>query len=379
MITALVLFWGSLLLVFWAYFGYFLALKSISLFFTRKIAKADYFPGVSLLITAHNEEKRIEEKIKNTLALNYPKDKMQIIVISDGSTDRTVEIAGSFREMGVELLEIPTRHGKHYGQGEGIKIARNDIVVLTDATTFLETNSLKNIVANFADRTVGCVSGLDMIQNSHNGPSGEGAYVKYEMKLRDLESQVGSLVGASGSFYALRKSLAGIWYPDMSNDFYLPIIARMNNYRTILDKTAVGYYNIIEDPQREFQRKVRTVVHGIDVLVKFRSILNPFRYGFFAFQMASHKLFRWLVPFALILIFCSNLFLYKDSPFYLTMLVCQLLFYLLTVSAYFIRSLQHKVLFKVPYFFVMANYSILVAWIDFLKGERYITWQATER
>ena len=377
--TLIIIFSVSVFAILWTYFGYFIFLKIISIVYERKIGRADFKPEVSLIITAHNEEKNLAAKLDNCLTLDYPIEKLQIILVSEGSTDRTVEIAGRYSDRGIELLELPIRRGKHYGQGEGIKIAKSEIVVLTDATTFLEPDSLKNIVANFADESVGCVSGIDVIKSSKQGQLGEGAYVNYEMKLRELESRVCSLVGASGSFYALRKEIAEKWYPDMSSDFYIPLVARTRGYRTVLDKTAVGYYKILKDPNQEFQRKVRTVVHGIDVLLHFRHILNPFKYGLFSAQVISHKLLRWAVPFAMILAFIANLFLAIDFPFFKILLYCQAAFYGLTVLAYLVKGFRGNPIFNIPFFFVMANYSILVAWIEYARGERYVTWQSTKR
>ncbi|HBC46549.1 MAG TPA: glycosyltransferase family 2 protein [candidate division Zixibacteria bacterium] len=379
MIVIEIIFWAGLGLIFWTYFGYYILLKLLSFILIESNHKQKSFPDVSIIVTAHNEEKRIADKIINTLSLDYPPEKVQLIIVSDGSTDRTVEIASGYCGRGVELLVIPGRHGKHYGQGEALKIARNDIVVLSDATTFLDPDSLKNLVGNFVDPKIGCVSGLDKVPGTNNGLSGEGAYVGYEMKLRDLESRVGSLVGASGSFYAVRKSLTKQWHPNMSNDFYLPIIARMKGFRTILDNSAIGTYSILEDQDREFQRKVRTVVHGIDVLFHFKAILNPFKYGFFSIQVFSHKLMRWLVPFALFIIFAANIPLSVNNEYYYGALACQSFLYLLTLLAFVVKPLQNNRVIKIPYFFVMANHSILIAWIDFIKGERYITWARTER
>ncbi len=186
-----VMFWGSLSLIFWTYFGYLIALKSLSLFYSKKeVKKQEYFPEASLIITSYNEEERIGQKIKNSLALNYPEDKLEIIIVSDGSTDRTVDIVKSYHDKGVKLLAIPIRHGKHYSQGKGIKMAKNDIVILSDVTTFLKDDAVEKIVRNFAGQKIGCVSGLDEIQNVDSNIQGEGTYVKYEMRLRALESVV---------------------------------------------------------------------------------------------------------------------------------------------------------------------------------------------
>lgn len=374
-----IIFWSSLLLIFWTYFGYFILLKIISLFYQRKTVQEDTTPAISLIITAYNEEARINKKLDNTLSLDYPPQNLEIIVVSDGSTDRTEEIVRTYVNRGVKLLSIPERHGKHYSQGRGIQMAQNEIVILTDATTFLKEDALKKIVRNFADPRIGCVSGEDRIETADGGTDGEGIYVKYEMKLRALESRVGSLVGVSGCFFAMRKSLSVEWIDDMSSDFYTPIIAYLHGYRAVLESEAIGYYTVLKKPEKEFERKVRTVVHGFEVLFKFKKILNPLKYGTYSLQMLSHKLDRWLVPFWLIFLLFMNILLIDQGLFYQIFLAGQAVFYLLALTAYLIPGIQNIIIFKIPLFFVMVNLSILLAWHYYLNGRKFVTWESTKR
>jgi len=374
-----IIFWVSFFLIFWTYFGYLMTLKIVSLFYSRKAKKQEYFPDVSLIITVYNEEKNIRQKIENSLSLNFPKDKLEIIIVSDGSTDKTIDIVKSYQDKGVKLVTIPARHGKHYGQGKGIMMAKNDIVILSDATTFLKDDAVKKIVRNFADPKIGCVSGLDEIQNVDPNIQGEGAYVKYEMKLRSLESTVNSLVGVSGSFFAVRKHLCQNWIDDLSSDFYMPIFAHMNGYRTVLEKEAIGYYEILNEQQKEFSRKVRTVVHGMEVLSQFKGILNPFKYGLYACQMLSHKLSRWLVPLYLIFLFWTNLLLINQNTFFVITLALQIIFYMFAIFAYLIKSLKKILFFRIPLFFIMVNYSIVVAWHNYFIGKDFVSWEPTKR
>lgn len=374
-----IIFWLSVFSIFWAYFGYWLLLKAISLVYTRTVAKSDSLPPVTVVITAYNEERRISEKLDNTLALDYPNDKLEIIVVSDGSTDRTEEIVRSYADRGVRLLPIEGRHGKHFGQGRGIQMASADIVILTDATTFLERDGAAKIIRNFADPKVGCVSSEDRMKSTGANSTGEGMYVKYEMKLRSLESAVGSLVGVSGSFWAVRKHLCRDWIDNMSADFYMPSVTTINGLRTVVEPEAHGYYEVLRDPEKEFGRKVRTIVHGFEVLFRFARVLNPFRYGFYSLQMFSHKLCRWLVPLFLIAAFVSNLVLVQSGLIYQVTLAAQVALYLLSLGAFLLRRFQNVIVFKVPFFFVMFNLSILVAWYKYLTGQEYVTWEATKR
>lgn len=373
------IFWGSVFVVFWTYFGYLITLKLLSLFVNKEVDKRDPAPPVTIIVTAYNEEKRIGEKIENSLSLDYPDGKLSILIVSDGSSDGTDDIVKRYQQEGVKLLRIPERHGKHYGQKRGIELAETEIVVLTDATTFLEEDAVLKIVRSFSDPSVGVVSGEDKVSRDDINSSGEGAYVAYEMKLRNLEARVGSLVGASGSFFAIRKQLTDTWVDNMSSDFFMPIVAYMNGYRTVPDSEAVGYYTVLSDPDREFERKVRTVLHGLEVLFRFKAILNPFRYGFYSVQMISHKLMRWLAPFALLAILLTSATLYVDSLFFQIVLASQLLFYTLALIGRIFRVLQGLIVFKVPVFFVMVNTSIVMAWINYFTGKRQVVWEATKR
>ncbi|UCE67741.1 MAG: glycosyltransferase family 2 protein [Candidatus Zixiibacteriota bacterium] len=375
----IIVFWLALFLLFWTYIGYLAVLKIVSIFNVKKVIKQDYFPGTSFIITAYNEEKRIAKKIENSLALSCPGDKLEIIVVSDGSTDRTNDIVRSYENESVRLLALPQRKGKHYSQGRGIRLAENDIIVLSDATTFLKNNALEKIVRNFADAEVGCVSGLDRIINAGSGTYGEGAYVRYEMKLRSLESAVNSLVGVSGCFFAVRKHLCENWIDNMSSDFYLPIISYMQGYRAVQDDEAVGYYESLDDPRDEFTRKVRTVVHGLEVLSRFRGILNPVKYGYFSLQMISHKLSRWLVPLYLVLIFVTNIMLLDHGIFFSATMTLQVIFYGLALAAFLVKDLENIFIFKMPLFFVMVNYSIVIAWRDFITSKNFVLWEPTKR
>jgi cellulose synthase/poly-beta-1,6-N-acetylglucosamine synthase-like glycosyltransferase len=379
MLLLQLILWLAIFLVFWTYFGYYFMLRIISIFYSRKVNKQEFIPKVSLIITAYNEEKKIRQKLENTLGLSYPKDKLEIIVVSDGSTDKTEELVDTYKQKDIRLLSLPDRHGKHFAQYKAIETAKYDIVVLTDATTFLREDAVAKIVQNFSDPNIGCVSGKDRAKSSGSALQGEALYVKYEMELRALESKLASLVGVSGSFFAVRKNLCEIWHSDLSSDFYLPILSHMKGYRTVLEPEAIGYYEVLKEPQKEFQRKVRTVVRGLEVLFKFKEIMNPFKYGTYSFQMISHKLSRWLVPVYLIFLFGLNLLLFDQGIFFVILFVSQVLFYMLALSAFLIKKLQDIIPFKIPFFFIVVNLSILVAWYNFLIGKRFVIWEPTKR
>src|SRR5262245_22842289 len=211
MLLGEIVFWASVALIAYAYVGYPLALGVISLARTRRVEKADISPSVTFIITAHNEEKRIADKLENTLKLAYPHSKLEILVASDCSTDRTDEIVKSYGDRGIQLVRASVRKGKEAAQSLAVAVAKGEILVFSDVATILPERAMSNIVKNFHDRTVGCVSSVDRFVDQHGRASGEGGYVKYEMYLRALETRVNSLVGLSGSFFAARREVCQDW------------------------------------------------------------------------------------------------------------------------------------------------------------------------
>ena len=348
-------------------------------------------PTVSLIITAHNEEKRIKEKIENSLKLEYPRQKLEIIVASDCSSDRTDEIVKSYSHKGVRLVRSPVRKGKEHAQKLAVAQAKGDILVFSDVATIIEPDGLRNIVANFEDSTVGCVSSVDKFINPDGSSSGEGAYVKYEMFLRSLESRVNTLVGLSGSFFAARRQVCHNWAEDLQSDFNTVLNSIKVGLKGVSDPKTIGYYKNIQDEKKEFHRKVRTVLRGISVLMRNLSLLNPLKYGMFSWQLFSHKLCRWLVPFFLLLAFFSNAVLvFKGSSIlYRFLLIMQIAFYSAALVYHWIGSapaVSKKPAtstiinwLKIPYYFLTVNASILVAWIKYLRGERATFWEPSER
>ena len=372
------LFWCAVIFIVYAYAGYPLLLLALSCCCRRPVKKGNISPTVSLIITAYNEEIRIREKIENSLALDYPRDRLELIVASDCSTDQTDGIVQSFRTHDVRLVRAAQRHGKEAAQKLGVEAASGEILVFSDVATILPPNAISNIVKNFYDPTVGCVSSVDKIIDAQGKLTGEGAYVSYEMLLRGLETKVNTLVGLSGSFFAARREVCRNWRSELQSDFNTLLNAVHSGLRGVSDPESVGYYKTIADETKEYERKVRTVLRGIAVFMKSLPMLNPFRYGLFSWQLLSHKLCRWLVPGALILAFVSNLFLVFRSPWYSFFFVLQLCFYGVAAGGIKINLFSRNFL-KLPAFFVVVNLSILTAWFRYLRGERLVTWNPSER
>ena len=372
------LFWSSIIFIAYTYFGYPLLLKAISLFGDKEVQKANIRPFVTLIITVHNEEERITGKLENTLSLNYPKDKLQIMVASDFSTDNTHNIVKTFKSKGITLIRSPERKGKEYTQKLAVEQAKGDILVFSDVATILEEDALENIVSNFNDPTVACVSSEDRIISDDGTVTGENFYVRYEMFLRRLESKVNSLVGLSGSFFAARREVCQNWAEDLQSDFNTLLNSIKMGLRGISDPESIGYYKNVRSEGQEFNRKIRTVLRGISVFMSNKETLNPFKYGLFSLQILSHKLFRWLIPFALISAFLTNSFLACQS-FYASLFMLQITFYTLAIIAIKNKVLSSKKIFKIPFFFTIMNLSILLAWLKYAKREKAVFWQPSER
>lgn len=373
------IYWGSVVFIGYAYIGYPLCLKALSAFRNRPVKKADLVPSVSFIVTAYNEEKRIREKIENTLSQNYSRERFEIIVASDCSSDGTDAIVKEYETRGVRLVRAPERKGKENAQKCAVEASRGEIIVFSDVATILGPGSVSNIVRNFNDPTVGCASSVDRFLEPDGRISGEGAYVKYEMLLRDLETRVNTLVGLSGSFFAARREVCADWAIDLQSDFNTLLNSVRMGLRGVSDPGSVGYYRNLSDEKKEFDRKVRTVLRGISVFMKSLRLMNPFRYGLFSWQLFSHKLCRWLVPFAMGTAVVSNAFLLEQSRLYLALFIMQSAFYAAALWGIArMRAVTIKAL-KLPAYFVLVNLSIASAWYRFFKGERSVVWEPSRR
>ncbi|MCI0564655.1 MAG: glycosyltransferase family 2 protein [Nitrososphaera sp.] len=373
------LFIGSVFLIFFAYFGYPFTLVLAGWVSGRDVKTAMIVPRVTFIITVHNEEKRIKDKLENTLSLDYPKVQLQILVASDGSTDRTIEIARDYSNRGVELLDIADRAGKENAQKEAVKKATGEVIVFSDVATMLERGGLQQLVSNFADPTVGCVSSEDRLSGRNGKPSGEGFYVRYEMWLRRLESRANSLVGLSGSLFAARKEVCEDFSSEMQSDFRTVLNSIRMGLRGISDPRAIGFYQDGADPTREWDRKIRTVLRGLTVFFGHLDLLNVLQYGLFSYQLFCHKLLRWSVPFFLIFALFSNFILASESLVFFLTLLLHVFFYSLGILGLRQSELTDKSLIKIPMYFLAVNISILVAWWRYLKGQRTVMWAPTTR
>jgi cellulose synthase/poly-beta-1,6-N-acetylglucosamine synthase-like glycosyltransferase len=256
------------------------------------------WPFVSICLPAYNEEASIRVTLDSLLALDYPADRRQILVVSDASTDRTDEIVGGYARHGVELLRLPTRGGKTAAENAAVGSLRGEIVVNTDATIRILPDSLKALVRAFGSPSVGLASGRDVSVGASGieANTAESEYVGYEMWVRRLETRIGSIVGASGCFYAIRRSLqTGLFPSALSRDFAAALLTLEAGYRAVSVDEAPCLVARTAELRSEFRRKTRTMARGLETLWYKRALLNPFRYGVYSWMLGSHKLARWLV------------------------------------------------------------------------------------
>ena len=339
----------------------------------------DVVSSVSLIVTAYNEENRIRAKIENSLLLQAGNFALDIIVASDCSEDKTDDIVREYADRNVRLVRAPERLGKEHAQQCAIQIANGELLVFSDVATEIPPDAIQKLVAYFADPTVGAVSSEDRFISQDGAVAGEGAYVKYEMWLRQQESRLAGLVGLSGSFFAVRKSLCHQWDIHSPSDFNTALNTAKARARAVTAPDVLGFYQDLKDPSKEYQRKIRTVIRGMTGLSRHAEVMNPGKFGLFAFQVISHKLMRWLTPWFLVMAFLLNAFIADDSLFYFFLFIVQLAFYGVAVVAHFLPNLRSISLIKLVYFFVQVNIALLDAAVKFMAGQRMTTWKPSAR
>lgn len=375
-----ILFW---LAAFGALFSYFIY-PLILLFMPRrpgserKHSQPDVPPAVSLIVTAHNEAHRIREKIENCLALEYPN--LEILIASDASSDETDKIVGEYASRGVRLARAEERKGKEHAQLQAINAAKGEILIFSDVATSIPQDAIGRMVAYFNDPSVGAVSSEDRFISRDGSVAGEGAYVRYEMWLRGLESARAGLVGLSGSFFAARREVCEEnWDIHSPSDFNTALNSARKGLVAVTAPDVLGYYQDVADASKEYQRKIRTIIRGLTALSRHTEVLNPFKFGRFAFQVFGHKLMRWAVPWFQLLLFCVSFVLAPKGGIYALALVAQLLFYGCVLAGHFVPAMRERTLIKIPYFFVQVNLAIAHATLSFLSGRRMTVWTPSKR
>ncbi len=360
----------------YVYAGYPLLVWIVSRLAPRPVTRADFEPRVTVLITAYNEEPAIADKIRNTLAIDYPPEKLEILVASDGSTDRTEEIAATFP--GVIVFRQEGRRGKTFTQNRAVERASGDVILFSDATTEYQPNVLRELLPNFADQTVGCVAGkLTYVDDSRsNVGKGAKSYWNYETFLKKAESRACSLIGASGCLYAVRKSAYREMYPEACSDFLICTVIYEQGMRSVYEPNAVCFEETNRRTDKEMKMRVRVISQTLTDLWRNRSMLNPFRSGFYAIELISHKLLRYAVPLLLIVIFAASAALMGGSQFFEIVFLSQVAFYFVAALGLLIERAGARIgIFAIPHYFVLANVASVIGFYKFVRGERYATWE----
>lgn len=359
----------------YCFVGYPLLLAVVAQFFVRspkrgKAGQSKELPVVTLIIAAYNEATVIQEKIDNTLALEYPKDKLEIIIFSDASTDATDEIIRSNEHKGVTLLRIEGRQGKTACQNEAVKHAQGEIVVFSDANSMYDAFAIQRIVESFADESVGCVCG-ELRYTNKDGISKEGLYWKYERYLKRCESAIDSCLGANGAIYAVRSNVYVPLPVDVPSDFVEPFMIYRQGYRVVYQPDAF----CVEESNtntKELRRKRRIIARALQGMRCVYDFLNPFRYGWYSFSFWSHKILRWVSPLFMIGLFVSSAFLIAE-PFFFVLFIAQCLFYIAALVGFFV---QQSNVFAIPYYIGVIQLASFLALIDYLCGKKKIVWNA---
>ena len=376
--TVEVIFWLSVAAVGYAYVGYPLLLTVLSKIRPKPVHSREWTPAVSVIIAAYNEERDLAAKLENTLALDYPASQLEVIVTSDCSSDRTDEIAKSFASRGVRLHRQPERHGKTAAQNAAVTIARGEIILFSDATTHYQPDVVRLLTPAFADASVGCVTGRVIYQDVKDTSVGVGtqSYWNYEFFLKQHESNVCSLIGVCGCMYAVRKSAYVPLDNDACSDFIIATTMVQQGLRAVYVPEAVCMEEPNRQAKKELAARVRIIAQTFSDLWRNRAVLNPFRSGFYAVQLWSHKIMRYLVPVFLILVFVTSGLLTPRSAFYAALFVLQVMFYLAAlVSALLEKAGLSVRLLALPQYFVITNLASLIAFVKFVSGQSYTRWE----
>jgi cellulose synthase/poly-beta-1,6-N-acetylglucosamine synthase-like glycosyltransferase len=373
-------------LVLYTYAGYPLVLRMLARFrprpAVRPMAREDW-PEISISVPVYNEEAQIRELLESLLALDYPAERRQILVVSDASSDGTDAIVGEYADRGVEFLRMPQRRGKTAGEQVAAPLLRGEIVVNTDASIRIERGALKRLIACFADPGVGAASGRDVsvARPGADANAGEAGYVGYEMEIRALETRVSGIVGASGCFYAIRSHLHRVALSEwLSRDFASAMIAREHGYRTVSVDDAICYVPRTPSLQREYRRKVRTMCRGMETMAHMRRLLNPFRYGAFSWMLFSHKICRWLVPWGGVAFLVGVVLLAPTTPWAALLLGLSGGGIAVGALAWAVQSRRPLPrLLSLPAFALAGNVAALHATVEAVRGDRNATWEPTRR
>jgi cellulose synthase/poly-beta-1,6-N-acetylglucosamine synthase-like glycosyltransferase len=374
---ARIVFWLTAFLLFYVYAGYPLLLALIGLFVRRPRPDAGYTPRISVLIAAYNEEEAIERKIQQTLALEYPADKIEVLVLSDCSTDRTDEIVKEFPDSRVRLVRMPERRGKTFAQNIGVKEATGQVIIFSDATAIYHAKALLYLACNYQDASVGTVSGrYQYFDPGEQSPTGLGsvAFWNYENMIKKMQSSIRTITGCCGCIYSVRKATYTDLPADIISDLVQPLQAIRKGYRVVFEDRALAYEETTQSTGEEFSMRVRVVTRAMRGLLSVSDLLKPWKFAWPAFQLWAHKIMRWMVPLFLIALLVANSLL-LDSSVYRFTLAVQLFFYAAALLNMLLPLHRQWKPLGIPLFFCTLNAAALVSMLEICRGRKYVTWQ----
>jgi len=383
-----IMFYASFFILFYNYIGYGILLWALvkvkRLLVKAKPAAAPYEPEVTLIVAAYNEEAVIEEKIVNTLALDYPKEKLRLLFITDGSTDSTPAIISSYPT--IKLLHSNTRNGKTAALNRAMEHVQTPYVIFCDANTLLNTAAVRNIVQHYADERTGGVAGEKKVisENAAGAAATEGVYWKYESFLKKLDAELYSVVGAAGELFSVRTSLfQPVEEAVILDDFVISLRINIKGYRIAYAPDAYAMETPSDSIKEEHKRKIRISAGGFQSIVMLRALLNIFRFPVVSFQYISHRVLRWtLSPLSLLLLLMSNIVLavYAGGWFYPACLAVQVLGYLAALTGYKLAERNIKIsLFYIPFYFLFMNIAVYQGFYRYLTRSQSAAWEKAKR
>ncbi len=375
------LFITLLFIIFFTYLGFPLVLILLSIIFGKKInIDEDDLPSVSLLIAAYNEEKFIEEKILNSLELDYPREKLDIVVVSDGSIDNTDNIVKRYNFRGIQLYRVEGRVGKTQARNQAVLASRKEIIVFSDATAVFKPDAIRKLVRNFTDRNVGMVSGSlcyrDEKQSSMGRPT--KVYWAYESLIKRAQSRLNTLTGSVGCINAFRRHLYHVLPANIIEDFTQPLMILSQNHRVVYEAEAVAFERTTQKPDQEFEMRVRVIRGGMKGMIYALRHLNIFKHQWILVQLFCHKGMRWLLPLFLLQLFMVNIycFLVFAHPVYDLTMLLQFVFYFLAILGLFTKvSGTFGKLIYLPTYFLVGNAASVKALYLTLTSELEATWE----
>ena len=385
------LFWSSLLLVVYTYIGYGILLRlllGIKRLFNKPALPlgfaANNMPAVTLLVAAYNEADCIVQKIENSLALDYPANRLKLLFVTDGSTDETPDIISRYTQ--IQLLHTAARSGKIAAVHRSMAYVTTPYVVFTDANTLLNPDAIQQMIRHYSNPKVGAVAGEKRVQSeaadSASG-AGEGFYWRYESALKKWDSELYSVVGAAGELFSIRTDLYESVPPDtIIEDFYMTLRIAQRGYRVIYEPLACATELPSASSGEELKRKIRIAAGGWQAISRLLPLLNVFKYGTLSFQYISHRVLRWTItPLALVLTFLLNIPLaYFVGSIYTWLFIAQIIFYTLAFMGYLLEQKKVKIkVFFIPFYFVMMNYAVFAGFVRYLGGKQSVVWEKAKR